>query len=641
MPADLTQPPAVREHYDFLDGVRAVAVSLVVLFHFELVRLPGGFLGVDMFFVISGFLVSDLILRNLASGNFSLLRFFERRVYRILPALYASLILVLLAGYFLLLPSDLAQTAISARASALLFANINFHSTIEYFNQASQFWMLLHHWSLSVEEQFYLIFPFVLMALSTLKIPLRRIISVSLILAFVYAYTLSLRAPSAAFYLVQARFWEFLVGAQIAVLPRTIKMTRRFAEFISVAAIGIILVGARFIAEPSDLYHLATLVTVAATAGLIWVNINTPSTYIGALLSIGWVRKIGLISYSMYILHWPFILFAQYWAIEPLSQLARLAVLAAMVAASWLSWRYVEQPFRAIPAKTLNVRRTGIFVMAATTVLIVLASNWIIANNGFDKRQSAQVKTALAGQKNFSPDRTRCHSYEMGNAIPAEKACVLGAKVAPSMAVWSDSHGVELAYALGETQIKLGQSVLQLTSSNCPPTLSFSPATIPNCAEKNRQNLKFIKASPQIEYVILVMSNEHFQRSSPPQLAATITALRNSKKKVILVKAFPHAPFNVPHAAARMAYFEKANQTISSSLKQHRNATSQLDAQIEAIDTGSDFIVIDPASDFCDEQSCKSFRSGEMLYFDDNHPSLFAAGMVAKRIMMVVATTPK
>jgi peptidoglycan/LPS O-acetylase OafA/YrhL len=641
MPADLTQPLAVREHYDFLDGVRAVAVSLVVLFHFELVGLPGGFLGVDMFFVISGFLVSDLILRNLASGNFSLLRFFERRVYRILPALYASLILVLLAGYFLLLPSDLAQTADSARASALLFANINFHSTIEYFNQGSQFWMLLHHWSLSVEEQFYLIFPFVLVALSALKVSLRRIISVLLILAFVYAYTLSLRAPSAAFYLVQARFWEFLVGAQIAVLPRTIKLTRSFAEFISIAAIGIILVGARFIAEPSDLYHLATLVTVAATAGLIWANINTPSTSIGALLSIGWVRKIGLISYSMYILHWPFILFAQYWAIEPLSQLARLGVLVAMVAASWLSWRYVEQPFRTIPAKTLNVRRAGIFAMAATTMLIVLASSWIIANNGFESRQSVRVKAALAGRKAYSPDRTRCHSHEITNSISPEKACILGADTNPTIAVWSDSHGVELAYAIAKSRQVLGKSVLQLTSSGCLPTLGYTPPTIRNCAAKNLRKLEFLVKNTNIKYVVLAMSNEHFMRANPPQLDGTIRALRNAGKMVILIKAVPRAPFNVPHAQARMAYFERPQPLSTVSLVSHQNASAVMNAQSAIIPKGTDFRIIDPADDFCDGSVCYNSVKGEMLYFDDSHPSLYGAHLVAKRVMDVISLAEK
>jgi peptidoglycan/LPS O-acetylase OafA/YrhL len=641
MSADLNQETVARVHYDFLDGIRAVAVSLVVLFHFDLLGLPGGFLGVDMFFVISGFLVSDLILRNIASGNFSLLRFFERRVYRILPALYASLIFVMVAGYFLLLPVDLAQTAVSARASALLFANIHFHSTIEYFNQGSRFWMLLHHWSLSVEEQFYLIFPFVLVLLSALKVPLRRVIPLLLIAALLYSLSLSMRAPSAAFYLVQARFWEFLVGAQIAILPRAIKMPRGYAEAISVIAISAILMSARWVSEPSDLHRLATVVPVAATAALIWANINSSSTRVGRLLSIGWVRKIGLISYSMYILHWPFILFAQYWAIEPLSLIARLAVLAAMVTASWLSWRYIEQPFRAIPAMNIKARRIGIISIAATTALIVSAASWIIANKGFEGRQSVRVTAALAGQKAYSPDRTRCHSHETTNSISPEEACILGADTKPTIAVWSDSHGVELAYEIGKSQGVLGKSVLQMTSSSCPPTLGYTPPTIRNCAEKNRKKLEFLLKNANIKHVVLAMSNEHFMRANPPQLEGTIRELLNAGKMVILIKAVPRAPFNVPHAQARMAYFGRPLSLGSASLVSHQNASAVMNAQSDVIPKGTDFKIVDPADDFCNGSLCYNSVKGEMLYFDDNHPSLYGAHLIAKRVIDVISLAEK
>ncbi len=639
MSADLNQKTMARVHYDFLDGVRAVAVSLVVLFHFDLLGLPGGFLGVDMFFVISGFLVSDLIMRNIASGNFSLLRFFERRVYRILPALYASLILVLVAGYFVLLPVDLARTAVSALASSLLLANIHFHNTIEYFNQGTYFWMLLHHWSLSVEEQFYLIFPFVLVLFSALKIPLRRVLPILVVAAFLYSLTLSMRAPSAAFYLVQARFWEFLVGAQIAILPRAIKMPRAFAEAISVAAIAAILASAGWIIEPSDLNRLATLVPVAATAAIIWTNINTPSTFVGQLLSVGWVRKIGLISYSMYILHWPFILFAQYWAIEPLGLVSRLTVLAVMVAVSWLSWRYIEQPFRKIATMDVKARQIGILSIAASTVLIVVATNWIIAEKGFAGRQSVQVAAALAGEKDFSPDRKRCHSHEMIGPIPAEKACTLGAKTVPNIAVWSDSHGVELANVLGADLKPKGRSVLQLSSSNCPPALNYSPPSIPKCSRKNSQKLAFLIKSQNIKHVILVTSNEHFIQAVPPQLADTVNALRKAGKIVVFIKAIPRAPFNVPHALARKAYFERPEQLGNTSLEAHRSASAVMNAQLAEIIPGPDFIIVDPTDDFCDGLRCYYSINGGMLYFDDNHPSLHGARLIAKRVIDVISLT--
>ena len=628
--------PAERIHFNFLDGVRAVAVTLVVLFHFDLLGLPGGFLGVDMFFVISGFLVSDLILRNIASGDFSLLRFFERRIYRILPALYASLILVLFAGYFILLPTDFAQTAVSARASALLIANIHFHDTIEYFNQGSRFWMLLHHWSLSVEEQFYLIFPFLLVVLTALKVPLRLVIPVLLIAAFLYSMSLSHRAPSAAFYLVQARFWEFLVGAQIAVLPRTFTLSRTLAETISAIAIAAILISSRWITDPADLYRLATAIPVAATAAIIWANINTAGTVAGQLLSVGWIRKIGLISYSMYILHWPFILFAQYWAVEPLPVAARIAVLAAMVSASWLSWRYIEQPFRKIPTLDKKSRQLGMLSVAATTAFIVLATSVIIEYKGFESRQSSEVTSALAAQSAYSPERKRCHSNEMGRAVSANEACVLGVTAAPSIAVWGDSHGVELAYALAKAMEPKGRALIQLTSSGCPPVKHYTPLDVPKCAQKNSKNLAYLSHNLEIKFVVIAMSNAYFQNKNSPQLAATILALRQSGKTVILVKAIPRALFNVPHAQARSAYYDRSEQRGSSILARHRSASAAMSAQIAALNPGSDLIIVDPADDFCDGSRCYHLVQDQMLYFDDNHPSLFGAQLIADRIARAI-----
>ncbi len=620
-------------HYDFVDGIRALAVTLVVFFHFDLLGLKGGFLGVDMFFVISGFLVSDLILRNIAEGNFSLIRFFERRIYRILPALYVSLILVLLVGYFILLPVDLAQTAVSARASALLFANIHFHDVIEYFNQGSQFWLLLHHWSLSVEEQFYLIFPFVLVVLSALKVRLSRVMPVLLLLAFLYSMSLGKSAPSAAFYFVQARFWEFLVGAQIAILPRTGKLPRWFAETISLMAVAAILFSSTRFAAASDLFGLATAIPVIATGLIIWSNINTGSTLVAKTLSIGWVRKLGLISYSLYIFHWPFIIFAQYWSIEPLSLAWRLVVLSLTIAASWLSWRFIEQPFRKIATMEPRIRRMAIIGVAVTTVLIVSAATWVIDNKGFVENQNANVTASLTAADAFSPDRKKCHSHEMAKAIPVAAACVIGSNTPATIAVWGDSHGVELAKALGDEAAKQQRSVMQLTSSSCPPVLNFEAVNNPNCRTKNDQIFKFLKQNLQIKYVVMAMSNAHITPQNDFELVETISALRRIGKTVVLVAPFPRPPVNVPHARARTYYYHREQSLGSIPLSAHRDATKDIRNKIAKIPHGADFILVDPAADFCSNGECNFSQGHKLLYFDDNHPSIYGASLVAKRIV--------
>jgi peptidoglycan/LPS O-acetylase OafA/YrhL len=625
-----------RVHYDFIDGIRAIAVTLVVLFHFDLLELQGGFLGVDMFFVISGFLVSDLILRNIADGKFALLGFFERRVYRILPALYASLILVLVTGYFILLPADFEQTAIGARASSLFFANIHFHQTIEYFNQGSQFWMLLHHWSLSVEEQFYLVFPFALVILSALKVRLNRVMPVLLLCAFLYSVSLSYSAPSAAFYLAPARFWEFLVGAQIALLPRTFKLPLRLAEILSAAAIITILLSAWLVDDPSELYGLSIALPVVATGLIIWANINTAPTVVANILSIGWIRKIGIISYSLYILHWPFILFAQYWAIEPLTLPWRIAILFVTVGASWISWRYVEQPFRKISTMDVKMRRVGILSIAATTVVIVSVASWIAVNKGFPSRQSKLVSTSLSASNDFSPERKRCHSQETTKPIVAEAACVFGPATTATMAVWSDSHGVELAYALGGQISVRGRSLVQLSSSGCPPLTGYNSPTVPKCRHRNDAVLAYLRRTPQIKHVVLTFSNAYFRNSIPTELDPTIQALRRMGKVVIFVAPIPKPPFNVPHAKARNAYFNFSQRLDSFPRSNHKELSGAILDHVNKIPSAADFAVVDPADTFCDNDKCYASQDGHLLYFDDNHPSISGAKLIAKQVIKAI-----
>ena len=337
-----------------IDGLRAVAVIPVVLFHskislFGTPLFPGGFVGVDIFFVISGYLISNILLRDISRDRFSILKFYERRIRRIFPALFTMLLFAACAAWLVLLPGangEMDYFGTHLFGSAFFYSNYQFMFEKDYFSPAAENNPLLHLWSLAVEEQFYIFFPVYLFLVSRYfreKLGLATI--AILLVSLIYSIWLVRADANAAFYSSPARAWELMIGAVLAIFPRTGPMDQRLAQTLSATGLGLILYSILFFHEAMPFPGEAALLPCVGAALLIVTGQNN-LTWAGQLLSTNTFRYPGLISYSLYLWHWPVLVFYRFYAITEVTNLEIGMLFALMTAAAWASWKYVEAPFR-------------------------------------------------------------------------------------------------------------------------------------------------------------------------------------------------------------------------------------------------------------------------------------------------------
>ncbi|OYX92423.1 MAG: acyltransferase, partial [Novosphingobium sp. 35-62-5] len=479
-----------------IDGLRAFAVLPVLAFHAKLPGFSGGFVGVDVFFVISGFLITAIIAREIDEGQFSLLKFYERRARRILPALLVMIAAVLVFATWLYLPADFAAVPRSALMTLGFLANVWFFTQTSYFGGPADAMPLLHCWSLAVEEQFYVAFPAVLW-LCARAAPRQRLTAVALLVLASFALAVWKQADTDgfAFYLLPARTWELLAGSMLALFTTPKPSSRPLPQTLA-------LLGLMLIVWPVAAYdRTAVFPGVAALApvlGTVLLIRFAQGTMVGSLLSLPLLVGIGLISYSLYLWHWPLIVFAEYVANAPLVGARQAVVVVASFIFAWASWRFVERPFR--NAQRFNRRR--IFTLSVASMGAIAATCIaVLSLGGWSTRFPAQVTQMAEAVTDISPKRGTCIIESAGGDHPD---CVLGANVPPSAAIWGDSHGVELAFALGEKLQRSGASIVQRTRASCAPVIGYAVPSDPGCATNNVNTLETLVVTPNIKRVYLV-----------------------------------------------------------------------------------------------------------------------------------------
>ena len=374
-----------------IDGLRAVAVLPVILFHAGFGLFSGGYVGVDVFFVISGYLITSILLADLERGRFSILRFYERRARRILPALFVVMLACLPFAYLWMLPTQLKDFAQSLVATVFFASNILFWREDGYFAAAAELKPLLHTWSLAVEEQYYLLFPPVLLGLWRIG---RRWAFWAVVTVAVLSLGLAewgwRNSPSANFYLAPTRAWELLAGSICAFL--SLGRAQRSNEVLGAAGLGLIVFAIFAYDDTTPFPSLYGLAPVAGTA--LVILFASGGTWTGRLLSLRGFVGIGLISYSAYLWHQPLFAFARLRTIgEPTTVLMTgLAVLSLLLA--WATWAWVEQPFRRRGTQLLPERRTMFAAsgtVAAVFVAIGLAGH---VGEGFEGRSRKGIELA-------------------------------------------------------------------------------------------------------------------------------------------------------------------------------------------------------------------------------------------------------
>ncbi|HET7889525.1 MAG TPA: acyltransferase family protein [Bradyrhizobium sp.] len=525
-----------------IDWLRAIAVLSVVAFHFE-APVYGGFVGVDIFFVISGYLITGIIQSELKTGTFSFARFYERRVRRLLPALYAMVALTAIPSFHYLLTSERAEFFRSMASVVTFTSNIFFWLRTGYFDHAAVEKPLLHTWSLAVEEQFYLALPLVLWALVRFAGDRRFALPILLSVLSLASFALSVGlmqsgASAAAFFLSPPRAWEFLVGGLVA-SPAVPLLRQPLAQTIARAAALVLLAVPIFgLRQGPGFPGVNALAPCIGAALFIWSGIGVTSQQRGPFSPLEIIRFFGRISYSLYLWHWPLFTFARFSKSSlVLDATDKWLLFALTTLISYLSWRYVEQPFR---DRTLAPSRRSAFVLAfAASVVLILVS----ASGFFASRNPSNADSAARALEAY--DAYDISSlYRLGTCFRPPSgviatSCLSLAPDKPNWMLWGDSFGAHYYSGLNAVAALRGLNLLQATQAACMPTLNAAAQGNPSCRDFATQIAGFV-GDHKPDLVIMAGDWLEYGRGSRfdgmiADLAKTIAALNEKGISVVLL----------------------------------------------------------------------------------------------------------
>lgn len=623
-----SRPAAARggRYRPDIDGLRAVAVSIVVLFHYGIAGVPGGFVGVDVFFVISGYLITAGTRDDLARDRFSLAGFYERRIRRIVPALAAVLLACGLASLFVVLPEDLRLLAKSTMAAAVFGSNILFSRLAADYFDADNLTLvpLLHTWSLGVEGQFYLVFPLVLMATRRRPRAAAAALAGLAALSFALGTWGAVHRPVSAFYLLPGRAWELLLGGLLACWLPTAPARRRWAGDLAVAT------GLAAIGLAAALYDAATpfpgpAALMPCLGALLVIGGGQSGGRMSSLLAAPAPAWLGRVSYSLYLWHWPVIALARYGRGPDLSIGLRGALLAATVALAGLSYAIIERPF--IARRALPTRRSLLAAAAgATLAVLVLGEVLDVAGRGL--LPLARLPPAVLTLANGHFDRLEgeCPVPE-ATASARPYPCRFGTPDAPpTLALWGNSYARMWVPALAQDAEAQGAAGVALIASKCPPLLGLDVAGLPNCAPFNRDAVAYLMAHPAIRTVVLGADWFLYDRDLG-RLDATLDALDGAGLRIFMLLAPPQADYPVPRTLA-IAAMRGEPPPPPPSEAHARDAQRVSTALIAAAAERHGATVIDPATRLCDGTACPVERDGHPLFYDAGHLTVFAASAI-------------
>lgn len=655
-----------------IDGLRGVAVLVVLFFHASIPGFSGGFVGVDVFFVISGFLITSILLDDLKSGRFSIANFYERRIRRIFPALFAMMAVTVVAAVYFLQPKALANFAKSLIATTLFSSDFFFWLQSGYFEGSSLQKPLLHTWSLAVEEQFYILFPLVLLLIS--RTPRRRYLPwvAALFMASFAANLVGMQfSTNATFYLVHTRAWELLAGSILAldVLPKPSTLwLRNLLSTLGLGLIGFCVV--RY--SESTRFPGSNAIAPVLGACLVLQSSGDRPDLVHRILSVRPLVFVGLISYSLYLWHWPLVVFAKHMMFRPFTGSESAAIVAASLAISILSWRFVEQPFRIRPVLLPDRRR--LFITAGILMGVVSGIGEILyVTRGMPARlewfspglgeriTTARKDTPFLRQQDW--DDTVMLLKE-GVTPP-----VIGADgTSPCFAVLGDSHASALVPAFALKAHEAGVSGYVLALAGTPLLKGVSVLTLGTRdsgwdeAAHNEAVFGFLKQHPEVRTVFITArwafyiqgpwleknEEETHRRLLDPTadqgphpgkaailaagLARSVEALSELGKTVILMTDVPEIGFDAPRA-----YYVHERwpglldlSTVRPTSTEYASRQREANAILDALSRSHQVTLLHPETQMFDSDGMGRISAdGALLYEDDDHLSLAGALQVA------------
>lgn len=625
-----------------IDGLRAIAAISVVAFHAGVPGFTGGFIGVDIFFVISGFLIATSVTRRQEAGRFTALDFFERRARRLAGAFLFVVALTWLAAWLIFMPPDYEAFLSSVRGSVTLLANHHFYDSLGYFDTGHLTKPLLHVWSLAIEEQFYLAAAalFFISALKKQLFPAVLCLAVASLVASAIAVSAQ---PDAAFYLLPYRAWELLTGVALALWPERRKLSESYSTvFNGAGAIALLsLLAVIALYDPAIPFPgLAALPPVVLTALLIIAG-ETRKSITFNLLALRPMAMIGRRSYGIYLIHWPLIVFLVYYLDRALRAAEIVGVLIATMALAELSWHFIEKPLE---------RRTARFFRAETLAasLVVLACFFVATRlpTFLDPLVSAVSPGAVelaGGRSDWVGAQVDC-ADRLADKIAAGETCRLGVLGGPRVLLWGDSHASAVLPALEAIAAQLKLDLRVITHNGCPPLPSITTEKS-TCQAVNDAVLKAVSEG-QFQIVVLAANWQSYGASNPitiegmplpanaPQLTYSVTraiaAIRTAGAIPVIIGQVPVFERDVPTALAKQMYFANIDRLLG--LDRQMSPPAIEAAYLKLATEQAPAIYLQPSDALCPSGRCEVADGSRSLYTDRSHLSRLGSGRLAKRL---------
>ncbi|CAI1970971.1 O-acetyltransferase OatA [Serratia quinivorans] len=633
----------VKNYRRDIDGLRAVAILLVVLYHSGVTFLSGGFIGVDVFFVISGFLIGGIIYTEINNKSFSYSRFYTRRIKRIAPALLVMLLLCSIFSFFYLSPLELKDFSLFSGSTILSVPNIMLWHKTNYFSPNAELNPLLMTWSLGVEEQFYIFLPIIISVIVRFNKKVIASVAVISIISFFLCVVLTKTNPLFSFFMLPTRAWELGMGVILSIMHKEGRLNSlplKIKEFIFIIGLTLILFSAINFDKHTSFPGYAAILPVVGSLLIILGNGRISSILLGNRVMV----FIGLVSYSWYLWHWPLLSFSRLSINSQLSVYSGLLISIVALFIAYLSYLFVETPFRK-GFKFAN--RKIIFGYLAVSILLFLPTSTSYLLQGIPQRVNPVVAQAEIDKLSSIADR--CLVGYGSISYSKDRSC-LSTSQQDAIALVGDSHAAALRGGVDQYAKKHNMGVYQLTKASCPMLLGVTrmmgsyPSHAIECETYNNKALELITNNEKIKSVVIsaswdsglddidggytvINAGRHGLSALAYGLNNVIKKLTNSGKKVIIVKDVPLLGFNVVRAIdnQQIPLRRIVNQLIQpsplneESTNDYRLPNEEVNTLLATIAGKHRIEVFNPVPNLCDAIGCKFKSNNRPFYYDDQH----------------------
>lgn len=622
-----------------VDGLRGIAVLSVVIYHLDPNWLPGGFIGVDMFFVISGFLITRIIVRQYCANSFSYLEFYRRRIKRILPVLGVVILATLFVAQFVFTPQDFRELSFSAIASQLSFSNIYFTYFLDtsYFSKDSALQPLLHTWSLGVEEQFYIIYPLVLITILK-NIGLDKTLVFLFVVFFISLYfsqEVFTKSATYSYYMLPSRAFELVFGGIISMLPNCQIQKNHFKSSVcSHSGLVLVLLSLFFMSETMHFPGFNALPVIIGVAILLYFG-KYETCWIQRVLKSSPLVLVGLISYSLYLWHWPVVSILKYIFVE-ISLLGKFISFILMFSLSCLSYYFIEKPFRQDDGSFRVILRKD-FLLPTLVIGILVAFIQLTSGLGiykFNQEYLEKYNHMPTTELQISDYEQICQKSLITKEDALNEKCISGNSSLTNTLLWGDSKASNYVGALTEVGKHYGFSFRHLSHSACPPSLFDSAEYVvwkfreSNCKESNAVAKEILS---QYDNLLIAASWDDYITSNSEYLSVlekTLRILKLEGKRITLLGDMPETGKFDKNCHLKKLKLKYINCDHAEPEYTQEINEKNLKIKLLANAVGVDYF--DFTSELCPTDICINFFDDSYMYFDSSHLSYTGSQLVGQ-----------